>query len=113
MAALVLVPGLARTGKDDPRLVAFATSLARVRFRGLGSRRLKACARSKFFPPTSTRWRMRRCGCRKQAHLTGGQPVGIVAISYAAGPALLAATTERGARRCRLRGLGRRISRHY
>lgn len=34
-AALVLVPGLTPQGKDDPRLVAFARSLARARFRVL------------------------------------------------------------------------------
>ena len=32
LGALVLVPGLADTGKDDPRLIAFAESLARGRF---------------------------------------------------------------------------------
>ena len=32
LGALVLVPGLAEAGKDDPRLIAFAHSLARARF---------------------------------------------------------------------------------
>jgi pimeloyl-ACP methyl ester carboxylesterase len=32
LAALVLVPGVAEHGRDDPRLVAFATTLARARF---------------------------------------------------------------------------------
>ena len=32
LATLVLVPGVAERGKDDPRLVAFATTLARARF---------------------------------------------------------------------------------
>jgi pimeloyl-ACP methyl ester carboxylesterase len=32
LATLVLVPGVAELGKDDPRLVAFATTLARARF---------------------------------------------------------------------------------
>lgn len=32
LAALVLVPGVAERGRDDPRLVAFATTLARARF---------------------------------------------------------------------------------
>jgi hypothetical protein len=32
LAGIVLVPGAAERGKDDPRLVAFATTLARTRF---------------------------------------------------------------------------------
>jgi len=32
LAGIVLVPGVAERGKDDPRLVAFATTLARTRF---------------------------------------------------------------------------------
>ena len=32
LAGMVLVPGVAKKGKDDPRLVAFATTLARARF---------------------------------------------------------------------------------
>jgi len=94
VAALVLVPGLARTGKDDPRLVAFATSLARVRFAVLvpdveSLRALKVRPADIDTVADAALW------LSSQAHLTGGQPVGIVAISYAAGPALLAASTAR------------------
>jgi pimeloyl-ACP methyl ester carboxylesterase len=93
-AALVLVPGLARTGKDDPRLVAFATSLARVRFAVLvpdvdSLRALKVRPTDIDAVADAALW------LSDQAHLTGGHSVGIVAISYAAGPALLAATTPR------------------
>ncbi len=93
-AALVLVPGLARSGKDDPRLVAFANSLARVRFAVLvpdveSLRELKVRPGDIDVVADAALW------LSNQAHLTGGQPVGVVAISYAAGPALLAATTAR------------------
>lgn len=93
-SALVLVPGLARTGKDDPRLVAFANSLARVRFAVLvpdveSLRALKVRPDDIDTIADAALW------LADQDHLTGGRPVGVVAISYAAGPALLAATTAR------------------
>lgn len=94
VAALVLVPGLARTGKDDPRLVAFANSLARVRFAVLvpdveSLRALKVLPGDVDAIADAALW------LADQAHLTGNRPVGVVAISYAAGPALLAATIPR------------------
>lgn len=94
VAALVLVPGLARSGKDDPRLVAFANSLARVRFAVLvpdvaSLRALKVRPADIETVADAALW------LSDQETLTGGRPVGIVAISYAAGPALLAATTPR------------------
>lgn len=93
-AALVLVPGLARTGKDDPRLVAFATSLARVRFAVLvpdiaSLRALKVLPSDIDAVADAAVW------LSDQDQLAGGRPVGVVAISYAAGPALLAATVPR------------------
>lgn len=90
IAALVLVPGVARAGKDDPRLVAFANSLARARFTVL--------------VPDIENLRALRVEAADARHIadavrylsgttagTADRPVGIVAISYAAGPALLAA----------------------
>lgn len=85
-AALVLVPGVAPRGKDDPRLVSFARALAGAGFAVLvpdieslralrvGSGDIRAAADAmRYFtrehPP---------------------RPVGICGISYAAGPALLA-----------------------
>ncbi len=92
-AGLVVVPGVARAGKDDPRLVAFARSLARARFVVLvpdiaNLRELKVS-------PEDTREVAE--GVR---HLAGQIPneaearVGLVAISYAVGPAILAAREE-------------------
>ena len=99
-AALVLVPGAALDGKEDPTFVAFAESLARARFAVLvpeiaNLRQLK----------------VRATDARKIAdavrHLAGfvpevaegeagqgeGAPVGIAAVSYAVGPAVMAAAT--------------------
>lgn len=87
LAGMVLVPGVARKGKDDPRLVAFATTLARARFTVL--------------VPDLPRLRDLRVGPEDAApiaaaarylygRLTGRGPVGMTAISYAVGPAVLA-----------------------
>lgn len=90
LAALVLVPGAAEQGKDDPRLVAFATTLARARFlvlvpdlpnlralrvqaedaRGVADAFIHLASRSEF---------------------PAGGRAGIGAFSYAVGPAVLAA----------------------
>ena len=99
-AALVLVPGLARTGKDDARLVAFANSLARVRFAVLvpdiaSLRALKVLPSDIDAIADAAIW------LADQTHLSSGRPVGVVAISYAAGPALLAATVPRARDRVR------------
>jgi hypothetical protein len=91
-AGLVLVPGITREGKDDPRLIAFASTLSRARFEVLvpnlpNLSALKVSADNagtladalRFFDdrPTSAR-------------------LGMAAISYAVGPAV-AALFEDGA----------------
>ncbi|MCH8197168.1 MAG: alpha/beta hydrolase [Proteobacteria bacterium] len=102
-AALVLVPGIARAGKDDPRLVALANTLARARFTVL--------------VPDIENLRALRVGPADAVaiadaidYLAGelpqggrGEPatVGLLAISYAAGPALLAALRPDTGRRVR------------
>jgi len=88
--AIVLVPGAARAGKDDPRLVAFATSLARARFAVLvpdiaSLRALEVSAADADVIVDGVRW-------LAQGH--GGGAIGIAAISYATGPAVLAALAE-------------------
>ncbi|MGE5505941.1 MAG: alpha/beta fold hydrolase [Actinomycetota bacterium] len=83
--ALVLVPGAARTGKDDPRVVAFATALARARFQVLvpdlkGARALVPSAADADDVADAVR------------ELSGGRrKVAVAAVSYAAVPAVLAA----------------------
>lgn len=89
-AGLLLVPGLAREGKADPRLVAFATTLARVGFLMLvpdlpNLRALKVrAADSRLLVKAFIRMRQ-----LTDSHDT--LPLGIGAFSFAAGPALLAA----------------------
>ena len=91
-AGLVLVPGITREGKDDPRLIAFASTLARARFEVLvpdlpNLSALKVSADDagaiadavRFFDDRPT-----------------GARVGVAAISYAVGPAV-AALFEDGA----------------
>ena len=89
-APLVLVPGAAPEGKDDPRLVATAKSLARVRFLVLvpdieSLRRLHVSASDAGEIAAAVRHLAARTGSASNA------TVGIVAISYAAGPAMIAA----------------------
>lgn len=89
-AGLVLVAGLAPEGKDDPRLVAFARTLARARFRVL-------------VPdiPTMRAQKARPSDIREiadavaylgaQDDLAASPSEGLIAVSYAVGPAVLAA----------------------
>ena len=102
-AALVVVPGLTPDGKDDRRLVPFVTSLARARFEVL--------------VPDISNFRQQRVtaedarpvadAVRHLSERGGGapRPVGLVAISYAAGPALLAALEPETGRRLAFIGL--------
>lgn len=92
-AGLVLVPGVARAGKDDPRLVAFATTLARTGFVVLvpdlvGLKALRVGAENVVEIADALR--------HLSTPAAGGAavPVGLVAISFAAGPALIAALRD-------------------
>jgi fermentation-respiration switch protein FrsA (DUF1100 family) len=89
-AALVLVPGVVPEGKDDPRLVDLAQTLVRARFAVLVPD--IANLRAQRVSPEDARaiagaitW---LAGCAEAATVPS---VGVVAISYAAGPAILAA----------------------
>jgi len=86
----VLVPGAAERGKDDPRLVAFATSLARARFMVLVPD-IESLRALTIGPEDSGRIAdaLRHLGRRKAVPKPGA--LGLVAISYAVGPAILAA----------------------
>jgi hypothetical protein len=97
-AAIVLVPGAARQGKDDPRLVAFANTVARARFAvlvpeiaNLRTQRLSA----EDARPVGAAIRY-LAGCFEP---TDAPSIGLAAISYAAGPALLAALAPTAADR--------------
>jgi pimeloyl-ACP methyl ester carboxylesterase len=90
LAGIVLVHGVAERGKDDPRLVAFATTLARARFLVLV-----------LDLPNLRAYRVRSGDAQAVAHafsrlvslpgFPAGGRAGIGALSYAVGPAVLAA----------------------
>jgi len=89
-AALLLVPGAAERGSDDPRLVALATTLARARFAVLvpdlpSLRRLQVQPGNVEEIAGACRWLLAR------PELAPSGRLGIMAFSYAAGPAVLAA----------------------
>ena len=86
-AGIILVPGVAVTGKDDPRLMAFATSLARLGFAVLvpdiaSLRRLQIRAHNVGEVVDAFRYLASRPELADR--------VGIAGFSYGAGPVLLA-----------------------
>jgi hypothetical protein len=90
-AALVLVPGAVKEGRDDPRLIAFANSFARARFAvlvpeisGLNAQHLSAGHAQPIGEAIHS-----LAACTELASESGS--IGVAAISYAGGPALLAA----------------------
>ena len=92
---LVLVPGVTPHGLDDPRLVAFAGSLARAGFLVLvpdiaNLRALKVRA-SDALPIADAVRHLARSPDGLQDRAATPRTVALAAISYAAGPALLAA----------------------
>jgi len=85
-AGMILVPGVAPTGKDDRRLVAFANTIARAGFEVLvpdlaRMRALQVSAADAPLLASAARWMAQRDPHR---------PLGMTAISFAAGPAVLA-----------------------
>jgi hypothetical protein len=89
VAGLVLAPGAAQLGKDDPRLVAFAQALARARFEVLipdlpGLRNLRVNADDAGIIADA----LSVMSAHRAAH--GSATVGIIAICYSTGPAMLA-----------------------
>lgn len=93
VAALLLIPGVAETGKDDPRLIAFATTLARAGFAVLvpdlpNLRRLQVSPADVRQVTAAFAWLV------ADPQLAPQGRAGMAAFSYAAGPALLAALDE-------------------
>ncbi len=85
-AGMVLVPGVAPTGKNDRRLVAFANTLSRAGFAVVvpdlaRMRALRVTAADGPVLADAVAWMHQR---------RPGQPLGMTAISFAAGPAVLA-----------------------
>ena len=88
-ARLVVVPGIADAGRRDPRLVAFAESLARVGFLVLVPDLPAASRGSADASDAET------VAAAVLALPDPALPTGIVGISYAAGPAWIAAAKPR------------------
>ena len=93
LSRLVLVPGITPQGKDDAKLVAFATTLARARFAVLvpdlrGLRALKVRARD----ADDIADAIRHLAVRDD--VGGDARVGVAAVSYAVGPAIMAALSR-------------------
>ncbi|MCD6707612.1 MAG: hypothetical protein LT080_14330 [Thiobacillus sp.] len=89
-AALVAVPGAAPQGKDDPRLVAFATTLARAGFAVMvpdlaGYRQLRIRPSDAREIADAFAW------ISRQPELAPDGSAGMFAFSYSVGPAVLAA----------------------
>jgi acetyl esterase/lipase len=89
-AGIVLVPGVVREGKDDPRLVALARTLARLGFAVMvpdleGLRRLQVRASDVQEVVDAVRYLSSVLPPRLQDH------IGVAGFSYGAGPVVLAA----------------------
>lgn len=89
-AGIVLVPGVVAEGKDDPRLVALARTLARLRFAVLvpelpSLRRLHVGTQNIVQTADAFRYLVSR------PELAPGGRAGMAGFSYGAGPVLLAA----------------------
>ncbi len=90
LAGIVLIPGVAQHGRDDPRLVTFANTLARFRFVVLvpeipNLRDLKIRAEDSQTIKDAFKYLASQNDFSSQAQ------IGIGAFSYAVGPAILAA----------------------
>lgn len=85
-AGMVLIPGLTPRGRGDPQVVAFAETLARARFEVVvpdlpGMRSLQVTALDAGPIADSARFLDER---------GGGRPLGMAAVSFAVGPAIIA-----------------------
>lgn len=90
LAALVLLPGTTTDGKNDPRLVSFAKTIARTRFNVLipDLKNLKAL---KITPGDADEIAAAFQYLVNDSNLAPNGRAGIAAVSYAVGPTMLAA----------------------
>jgi hypothetical protein len=92
-AGIVLVPGLTPQGRDDARLVDFAMTLARARFEVL----VPDLPRMRALQVTALDAGPIADGAQYLDRRAPAQPLGIAAVSFAVGPAIIA-LTEPGVR---------------
>jgi acetyl esterase/lipase len=86
LASMVLVPGVAPAGRDDPKLVAFANTLARARFEVL----VPDLPRLRALQVSGDDARVLADAAIHLDRRSANQPLAMTAISYAAGPAVAA-----------------------
>ncbi|HMA11205.1 MAG TPA: hypothetical protein VKO83_04915, partial [Steroidobacteraceae bacterium] len=89
-AAIVAVPGAVPLGKDDPRLVAFATTLARAGFAVLAPE-IAGYRQSRIRPADAQEVADAFAWLVSRSELAPAGRAGMAAFSYSVGPALLAA----------------------
>jgi pimeloyl-ACP methyl ester carboxylesterase len=92
-AAIVAVPGAVPLGKDDPRLVAFATTLARAGFAVLAPD-LRGFRQLRIRPADAREVADAFCWIADRPELAPAGRAGMFAFSYSVGPALLAALED-------------------
>jgi len=92
-AAIVVVPGAVPQGKDDPRLIAFATTLARVGFAVL-TPEIKGFRELRIRPSDAREIADAFAYLSSRPELAPAGRAGLFAFSYSVGPALLAALDE-------------------
>lgn len=85
-AAIVLVPGLTPRGRDDERLVAFASTLARARFDVL----VPDLPRMRALQVTAADAEPIAAGAHWLDERHPSRPLGVAAVSFAVGPAIIA-----------------------
>ena len=90
VAGIVLVPGAVPEGKDDPRLVAFAMTLARARFAVLAPE-LSGFRELRVRPTDARAVADAFAYLASRPDLAPGGRAGVGAFSYSVGPAVLAA----------------------
>ncbi len=90
LAAILLIPGAAELGRDDPRLVAFARTLARARFTVMVPDIPSLC-RLQVNPGNIREVGDAFSWLATRPQLAPDGRAGMAAFSYAAGPAILAA----------------------
>jgi len=88
-AGVVFVPGAVERGKDDPRVVAFATTLARARFAVLVPD-IVALRELRLLPDSARDVADALSWLHAQPHLAPRGRLGVVTTSVAIGPAMLA-----------------------
>ena len=91
-AGMILVPGIAPAGKNDRRLVAFANTIARAGFAVL----VPDLARMRALQVSADDAPLLADAIAWMAQKDPGRPLGLTAISFAVGPAVLALSDPQG-----------------